>query len=73
MNTSFDIDQMGLPEVNWVPNIVGVVVSAIVGYLVIFWLLRYIQKNNFRIFIIYRLALGVIVFALGWGLRHHLR
>ena len=52
------------------PFVVGVVVAAIVGYFVIAVLIRYLEHRTFRIFIIYRLALGVIVLALGWGLRH---
>ena len=32
------------------------------------WLLRYLSRRTFKVFIIYRLALGVLVLALGWGL-----
>ena len=73
LNTGFDVARRGLPDLTWAPTMVGVVVSAVVGYLVIFWLLGYLQRKSFRIFVIYRLALGMIVFTLGWGLRHHLR
>ena len=52
------------------PFVVGVVIAAIVGYLVIAVLIRYLEHRTFRIFIVYRLALGVLVLALGWGLRH---
>jgi undecaprenyl-diphosphatase len=52
------------------PFVVGVVVSAIVGYLVIAILIRYLERGTFRIFIVYRLLLGVVVLALGWSLRH---
>ncbi len=52
------------------PFVVGVLVAAIVGYMVIAALIRYLERGTFKIFIVYRLALGVLVLALGWGLRH---
>ena len=57
------------PEMVW-PFVLGVVIAAIVGYLVIAVLIRYLERGTFRIFIVYRLALGVLVLALGWSLRH---
>ena len=48
----------------------GIIVAAVVGYLVIAVLIRYLERRTFRIFIVYRVALGVLVLALGWGLRH---
>ncbi len=50
--------------------LVGAVVAALVGYLVIAVLIRYLERRTFKIFVVYRLALGVLVLALGWGLRH---
>lgn len=49
-----------------VPFFTGVVVSAVVGFLSIKFLLDYLARHNFGIFIVYRLLLGaaVIVFAL---------
>jgi len=38
--------------------------------LVIAVLIRYLERGTFKIFIVYRLALGVLVLALGWSLRH---
>lgn len=40
---------------------VGVVVSAIVGFLVIKFLLDYLKKGSFKVFAIYRLIIGTIV------------
>jgi undecaprenyl-diphosphatase len=48
----------------------GIIVAALVGYLVIAVLIRYLERQTFAIFIVYRLGLGVLVLALGWGLRH---
>jgi len=51
---------------------VGISISAVVGYLAIAALIRYLERRSFRIFIIYRVALGVLVLALGWGMRQYL-
>ena len=48
------------------PFLVGVVVSAIVGYLAIAWLIRYLQSKSLQVFIIYRIVAGVIVIALAF-------
>lgn len=44
--------------------IVGVVVSAITGWLVIAWLLRYLRTRTLRFFVYYRVIFGIIVIAL---------
>ena len=45
----------------WGPTIVATVLSFVIGYAVIAWLLRYISTHNFRIFVVYRLAIAAIV------------
>ena len=40
---------------------IGVFASFIVGYIVIKYLLRYLQKGSYKAFAIYRIALGIIV------------
>lgn len=50
--------------VGWPATIVATIVSFIVAYAAIAWLLKYISKNNFGIFIIYRVALAVLLLAL---------
>src|SRR5439155_18401989 len=55
-----------VPEMR-LPFAVGIVVSGLVGYVVIAWLIRYLERRTFTVFIVYRLALGVVV--LLWGLR----
>jgi undecaprenyl-diphosphatase len=62
----------GLPPEMRVPLLVGISVSAVVGYLAIAALIRYLERRSFQIFIVYRVALGVLVLALGWGMRHPL-
>ena len=48
--------------------VVGVIVSAIVGYAVIRWMLSYLQRQNMNIFVVWRVAFGLIVFAI-WLMR----
>lgn len=47
-----------------VPFVVGVLSSFIVGLFVIKFLLKYLQKGDFKVFAIYRVVLGIIVLAL---------
>jgi undecaprenyl-diphosphatase len=37
------------------------VVSFVVGYATIAWLLRYVARHDFSLFIVYRVILGVLV------------
>jgi undecaprenyl-diphosphatase len=50
--------------VGWVPTIVGTIVSFVVAYASIAWLLRYVSKNSIMIFVWYRVAIGVLVIVL---------
>ncbi len=50
--------------VGWGPTILATVVSFVVAYASIAWLLRYVSKNNFTWFIVYRIALGGLLVAL---------
>ena len=43
------------------PFVVGVLTSMIVGILVIKFLLKFLKKSDFKLFAVYRVALGVIV------------
>lgn len=44
--------------------IAGFVASAVSGFVVIWWLLRYLKHHDYRIFMIYRLALATLMFGL---------
>ena len=46
-----------------IPFIIGVLASFIVGIIVIKFLLKYLQKGNFKIFAIYRVIFGIIILA----------
>jgi undecaprenyl-diphosphatase len=48
----------------WGPTIVATVVSFVIGYAAIAWLLRYVSTRSYLPFVIYRIALGTFVFVL---------
>jgi undecaprenyl-diphosphatase len=49
--------------VGWGSTAVGIVVSFIVGYASIAWLLRYVSRHSIIIFVWYRVALGLLLAA----------
>jgi undecaprenyl-diphosphatase len=50
--------------VSWGPTIVATVIAFGVGLTVIAWLLRYLDRGSFTPFVVYRIALGVLVLVL---------
>ena len=52
---------------DWGRLLLGTVVSMIVGWLSIGWLLRYVSRNSFISFGIYRIGAGIVILALGFG------
>ena len=66
-----ELRKEGLPAGMHAPFIVGVLVSAIVGYVAIAWLIRYLQSHSLKVFIVYRIVAGLVVIALAlvWHLR----
>lgn len=50
--------------VGWGPTIVATLASFVVAYFAVSWLLRYIARHTYSIFIVYRVGLGVLVLAL---------
>lgn len=54
----------GLPSAMQLPFLVGTLVSAISGYACIALFLRFLQFGTFKIFVYYRIILGIIVLAL---------
>ncbi len=45
----------------WLPTLFGVVVAAVVSWLAIAWLLRFLQTNSTWIFVGYRLVFGLVL------------
>lgn len=50
--------------VGWLPTIIATVVSFGVAYVSVAWLLKFIAKHNYSVFIWYRLALGSVIILL---------
>lgn len=53
-----------LAELGWTSIAVATVVSGVVGWASIYWLLRYLRTHKTTIFIWYRIALGLVMFGL---------
>jgi undecaprenyl-diphosphatase len=70
LKKGLEIRHTGLPHDMRLPFLCGALVSALVGYLVIAVLIRYLERRTFKVFVVYRVALGVIVLVLGWGSFH---
>ncbi len=49
---------------DWLPLIVGAVVSGIVAWVAIRWLLNYVAHNDFRLFGYYRILAGIVILVL---------
>jgi len=57
-----------LPDGSYLPLIIATIVSGVIGYASIWFLLRYLRTHSTGVFIVYRLVLGaVILFALIGG------
>jgi undecaprenyl-diphosphatase len=61
-----EVRKEGLPAEMHIPFLVGVLVSAVVGYIAIAWLIRYLQSNSLKVFIVYRIVVGLIVIGLAF-------
>jgi len=48
----------------WGPTIAATIVAFLVGYAVIAWLMKFITTHSYLPFVIYRLALGALIFVL---------
>jgi len=55
-------DEISL-RVGWLPTIVGTVVSVIVAYISIAWLLKFVAHHTLMAFVWYRVGLGVLLIA----------
>jgi undecaprenyl-diphosphatase len=59
----------GIPEGLGVPMLVGIVTSAVSGWLAVWGLLRLVRTHSFTPFVVYRVVLGaavLIIIAVGW-------
>jgi undecaprenyl-diphosphatase len=63
LKKGIELHHEGLGPDMRLPFIAGIIVSGLVGYAVIAWLMRFLSRHTFQPFVIYRLALGVFVLA----------
>ena len=56
----------GLPPGMATPFLVGIAVSAVVGYATIAWFIRYLTVKTMTVFVVYRILLGLLVLGLGY-------
>jgi undecaprenyl-diphosphatase len=62
--TEFDNISADNGGVGWLPTIVATVVSFVVGWFAVSWLLKFIARHSYSIFIAYRLVLGAVLMVL---------
>ena len=62
--TEFDNISADNGGVGWLPTIVATVVSFVVGWFAVSWLLKFIAGHSYSIFIAYRLVLGSLLLVL---------
>ena len=63
LKKTYDIFQTG-EQVEWNLFAIGLITSAIVGYLVVRWLLQYLKKHRLDVFAYYIIILGIAMLAL---------
>jgi undecaprenyl-diphosphatase len=56
----------GAPPGFWTPTLLGLAVSALVGYFVIAWLLAYLRRQKMTVFVVYRIALALVILGVLW-------
>jgi undecaprenyl-diphosphatase len=61
-----DLLSTGLPAQERLLFAAGILTSGVVGYLCIAFLLSYLRRGSLLVFVLYRLALGVVLLALFW-------
>jgi undecaprenyl-diphosphatase len=59
-----EIARDGLPSGTAMPFAVGIVSAAVSGFAAIWFVLAYLKRNNFNLFVIYRIVVGVAILIL---------
>ena len=57
-------EDISSPQIGWTATIIATAVSGVVAYATIAWLLKFVSSNKFTDFLLYRVALGVIIIVL---------
>lgn len=64
LQISTEFDNITAQGVGWMPTITATVVSFIVAYASISWLIKFVSGHDFRWFVRYRILLGAVIIAL---------
>ncbi|MER0484508.1 undecaprenyl-diphosphate phosphatase [Streptomyces sp. Edi2] len=60
----FELKDAGEGHVSWGPTLFATLIAFVVGYAVIAWFMKFISHKSFMPFVIYRILLGITLFAL---------
>lgn len=60
---ALDLLETGVTAAELVPMGIGLAGSAVVGYAVIAWLLKWLRSRSLNVFVVYRLLLGAVILA----------
>ena len=61
LKKAYDVLQAGFPAAERLPFLVGFLAAAVVGYLCIAFLLRYLQRHSVNVFVYYRWLVAVVI------------
>ncbi|MFE5737119.1 undecaprenyl-diphosphate phosphatase [Streptomyces celluloflavus] len=61
---AYELKDAGQGHVAWGPTIFATAIAFVVGYAVIAWFMKFISHKSFMPFVIYRILLGIALFAL---------
>ncbi|MCZ1011424.1 undecaprenyl-diphosphate phosphatase [Streptomyces lydicus] len=60
----FELKDAGEGHVSWGPTLFATLIAFVVGYAVIAWFMKFISHRSFMPFVVYRILLGIALFAL---------
>ncbi|BCK66587.1 undecaprenyl-diphosphatase 2 [Streptomyces glebosus] len=60
----YELKDAGQGHVSWGPTVFATIIAFVVGYAVIAWFMKFISNKSFMPFVIYRILLGIALFAL---------
>jgi len=63
LKSAKDLADAGVSSAQLVPMAIGLVVSAVVGYAVIAWLLAWLRRRDLTVFVVYRVLLAALIVA----------
>jgi undecaprenyl-diphosphatase len=63
LKSAKDLADAGAGSAQLVPMAIGLVVSAVVGYAVIAWLLAWLRRRDLTVFVVYRMVLAAVIVA----------